>query len=189
MNAPLIYSFTLTQCALAVGLLFLAGGGHALYHFADTEKRLRSFPRHRVAGLCLAVLALVWFLWLLWNMDLMEYTPHRPKFLIGFSVLGIASMVYLRDFLSVRALAVLLLMGAKVLLDAAFLRDETSRLVLTVLAYVWVIVGMTLTAWPYVMRDALSWMYRVPVRARIFYAVGMGVGILLIGLALTSYRH
>jgi hypothetical protein len=117
----------------------------------------------------------------------MEYTPHRPKFLVGFTVIAIASAFFLRDFLAVRASGVILLLLAKVLLDAAFLRDESSRYLITVLAYIFVFKGMALVAWPYLMRDGIDWLYQNHRRPPICFSIGTGLGILLILAGLFVY--
>lgn len=180
MEAPLVYTFSLSQVAIALGFLFCLAYALPLKFPAAAEKILKAFPRNVPAGWVLTGVSLAWFLWLLITMDLMEYTPHRPKFLAGFTAIALASAIFLKDFLAVRATGVLLLLLAKVLLDAAFLRDESSRYLITVLAYLMVIKGMTLVAWPYLMRDGLDWLYRCPRRPAVCFASGIALGILLV---------
>ena len=57
---------------------------------------------------------------------------------------------FVDEFLAVRALGILCLLAAEPLLDAAFLRPETSRLLVTVLAYLMIVAGLILG------NDALS---------------------------------
>ena len=51
---------------------------------------------------------------------------------------------FVGEFLAVRALGILCLLAAEPLLDAAFLRYEPSRLLLTVLAYLLILAGFIL---------------------------------------------
>jgi len=159
----------------------------ALWQPQISEKAFKAFPRHYPSGVVLTIVATVWFLWLLRTMDLMEYTVHRPKFLLGFGGLGIAAIFYLKDFLAVRALAVILVLFGKVLLDAAFLRDESSKFLITVLAYLIVVQGMVYTAWPYLMRDGLTWVYTDEKRAKLVFGSGLGIGILVLIFGIFLY--
>ena len=187
MTAPLVYTLSLTEVSLILGGFMTALYAWALWQPKIAQDAFTAFPRHYPTGVVLAVLATVWFLWLLRTMDLMEYTVHRPKFLIGFGALGIAAIFYLKDFLAVRALAVILVLFGKVLLDAAFLRDESSKFLITVLAYLIIIKGMVYTAWPYLMRDGLSWVYSDEKRPKMVFGSGLAVGILVLIFGIFLY--
>ncbi len=183
----LIYEFTLAQVAVALGLLYLSIFGWMLASPEQAKRILTAFPRNYPAGLVLSILATAWMLWLVQTADLMEYTPHRTKFAIGFVILGIASMAYLKEFLSVRAGGVLAIFVAKIMLDAAFLRDEPSRLVITVLAYAFIIKGMVLVASPYLARDGLVWSLATSGRQKILTLTGLGVAVLFLIMGLFIY--
>ncbi len=64
------------------------------------------------------------------------------------------------EFLAVRALGILALLAAAPLLDAAFLQPPTSRLLVVVLAYVWVVMGMIWVGQPHLLRDQIGWLGR-----------------------------
>jgi hypothetical protein len=183
----LIYEFTLAQVAVVLGLLYLAVYGWMLAQPARARQVLQAFPRNYPAGLVLGILVTAWMIWLVQTADLMEYTPHRTKFAIGFLVLGIASMVYLKEFLVVRAGGVLALFVAKIMLDAAFLRDEPSRFVITLLAYAFIIKGMVMVASPYLARDMMEWCFAREVRQRALTFAGLGLALLLLILGIFVY--
>ncbi len=187
MTAPLVYTLSLTQVSLILGGLITVLYGLSLWQPATARKTLTAFPRHYPTGVVLTIIALVWFLWLLTHMDLMEYTKHRPKFLIGFTAIGVASIFYLKDFLAVRALAVILILFGKVMLDAAFMRDETSKFLITVLAYLIIIKGMVYTAWPYLMRDGLNWVYANETRSKFIFGSGLALGIIILCFGIFLY--
>lgn len=183
----LIYSFSLSQVAVALGLAYLITHGWAVWRPQAAMSVLRAFPRHGLAGWVLLALATLWFVGLMATIDLMEYTPHRAKFVLGTLVLGGLSAHFMREFLAVRSLGVLLLLVAQVLLDAAFLRDETSRLVVTVTAYAYVVAGMFMVGAPYMMRDAIAWLTKNELRFRIAAGLGTAFGLLLLFLAAVAY--
>jgi hypothetical protein len=79
------------------------------------------------------------------------------------------------------------LLAAQILLDAAFLRDEASRLVVTLTAYGWIIAGMFMVGSPYLVRDLLDWMAERPARFVWAARAGAGFGVLLVGLAVFVY--
>lgn len=183
----LIYPFSLAQVAAVLGAAYLLTHGWALARPAAATALLRAFPRHALAGWVLLGLATLWFAGLMATIDLMEYTPHRSKFVLGVLVLGALSAHFMREFLAVRSLGALLLLGAQVLLDAAFLRDEPSRLVVTVAAYAYIIAGMFMVGSPYLLRDFLGWLTASPVRLRAAAGSGLAFGIILLLLALLAY--
>ena len=70
----------------------------------------------------------------------------------------------------------LALLAAEPLLEAAFMRHETSRLLLVLLAYVWIINGLFWVGMPWLMRDQIAWVtakiqrYRAAVLAGALYS-------------------
>jgi Kef-type K+ transport system membrane component KefB len=83
---------------------------------------------------------------------------------------------------------VLLLVAAKLLVDTARWADTEWRLVITTLAYLWVIAGMWLTVSPWRLRDLLNWATATERRTRCLSAVRLVFALFLIGLGLTVYR-
>ena len=91
------------------------------------------------------------------RMDRGEYYPLRPK--IMFLLPGTAVLVawFCEEFLSVRALGCLLLLAAAIPLDAAFLHEPVSRLLLVAPAYVAVVAALFWIGMPYLLRDQIDW--------------------------------
>jgi hypothetical protein len=183
----LLYSFPLAPVAAVVGLLYAASHGWAAWRPEPTLAWLRASLRHDGLGWALLAVVTLWFTGLLATMDLMEYTPHRSKFVLGTLVLGGLCAYFMREFLVVRSFGALLLLAAQILLDAAFLRDEASRLVVTLTAYGWIIAGMFMVGSPYLVRDLLDWMAERPARFVWAARAGAGFGVLLVGLAVFVY--
>ena len=90
------------------------------------------------------------------------------------------------DFLAVRGLCVIVLMGAMPLLDAAYMEyDRPQRLLMVTAVYVALGLAIWLGAQPYRLRDFFSWLFARPGRAR---TVGTGLavyGLVLCGAAFT----
>ena len=183
------YEFlSLKTVGLIVGLLLVAGPAYALARPTPTAEARRAFPRSRAAGLALLTLALAWTFWLWSTTDLGEfYNLRRPiQFLlpVGYYL----TLRYVDEFLAVRALGILLLLAACPLLDAAFLRPETSRLLLVVLAYVWIVGGMFLVGAPHLFRDALDALRRGgPGRFRLAALGGLAYGLAVLACAVMRW--
>jgi uncharacterized Tic20 family protein len=94
---------------------------------------------------------------------------------------------FVSEFLAVRALGILCLLAAEPLLDAAFLRYEPSRLLLTVLAYLLILAGLFWVAIPYVLRDQISWSARSPFRWRCLHVMALIYGCVILTFAFTHY--
>jgi hypothetical protein len=178
----MIYSFTLSQVAVALGLAYILTHGWALARPADCQRWLRALPRHYPAGVALMLAAGGWFGWLVLNADLMDFAPYRGWFLTFTAALTVGMIIFVREFLAVRALGALLLLFANVLLDAAFLENTPAKFVITVSAYAYIVAGIAFVASPYLLRDWLAWIFRVDRRARLAAAGGVGFGVLLLAL-------
>src|SRR5438445_12338106 len=100
---------------------------------------------------------LVWCFWLVSTMEMGEFSAFRRLFLIILPIGFFLALRFVDEFLAVRALGILALLMAEPLLDAAFFRYEASRLVLTVLAYLLVVLGLTWVMVSYNLRDQIGW--------------------------------
>ena len=90
-------------------------------------------------------------------MEMGEFANFRRPLLIILPVGFILVLRFVDEFLAVRALGILCLLAAEPLLDAAFLRPETSRLLVTVLAYLMIVAGLIWVTMPYLLRDQINW--------------------------------
>lgn len=184
----MIYDFSLRSVGLAVGIGLIASHLWALAAPDFFMRWLRNFPRSRTAGIVLSTIAAIWAFWLAATMDLGEFTPSRT--LICGAIIAGAVMVplFAEEFLAVRALGILALLAAEPLLGAAFLRPETSRLLLVILAYVWAIAGLVFVAAPYVLRDMIAWVTARPLLYRFVALAGVAYGVLLVAASFLFFR-
>ena len=113
-----------------------------------------------MAGAALLTVDLVWSFWLLVTMEMGEFASFRRPLLILLPIGFILVLRFVDEFLAVRALGILCLLAAEPLLDAAFLRPETSRLLVTVLAYLMIVAGLIWVTMPYLLRDQIQWSAR-----------------------------
>jgi hypothetical protein len=177
---------------LAVAALIL-GGAMAIVHapclFAPERAKIwmTAFPRNKWAGWLLTAIALGWSVWLVMQIPLGRFDSYKPL-LYGIGPIVFALIVLLMDeLLAARALGGLFLIVPAPLLDAAPPHESDWRLVVTVLAYGFVIVGIALVLCPYMFRKTVAVWSRSPATCRVWGGAGMILGLIVIALALTVY--
>jgi hypothetical protein len=95
--------------------------------------------------------------------------------------------IFVEEFLAVRALGILCLLVAEPLLEAAFLGSETSRLLVSLVAYVWATLGLFWVGIPYLLRDQIGWVSRTNARWQVAAFGGVVYGAVVLVFALTQY--
>ena len=171
---------TLKITMLAIGVLLLVAHALALCKGRAIQEWLRNFPRNREAGIVLSLVAGAWFFFLVQKMDLGDFDPWRSTVLIGTPIAAALAIVFIPDFLAVRALGACALLLAEPLLESAFLRPESIRLLLVVLTYAWVLLGMFWVGMPYTLRDQIGWVSASEKRWRAAAFAGLAYGALLV---------
>jgi len=162
---------------IVVGLLLIAGHLVALLQPALCTQWLPKFPRSRVAGIALMSVACVGCLVVTKFADLSEFSPYRNIVMFVILALGVLAIIFLPEFLAVRALGIIALLAANPLLDAAYARPELSRLLLVVLAYAWILLGFFWIGMPYLLRDQIAKLTAVPWRLRTAAVAGLLYGV------------
>lgn len=147
----------------------------------------KSFPRDRGWGIALLSLAAIWSLFLVKHMDMGEFFTWRERMLVIVPVTFVLVIVYVQEFLAVRALGAVMLLAAAPVLQAAFLQPQTSRLLLPILAYAWIIAGMFFVGMPYLLRDWITWITQNSTRWKMAALGGAAYGAAMILLALVDY--
>jgi len=172
---------SLFAATLLPALLLLVIGGLLLWNgepVAGLAKRsLRSLP----VTLVVLTLGGGWFLYEVTQLGVSDFGNHRVLLFILFLGIAILSVFYVRDFLAVRAAAILYLMAAKTLLDAAYMEDPPSRLFMVGLVYVCILLALYLGTIPYRLRDFFQWLFAKGTRPKV-----LGVACTLYGLLLCT---
>ena len=183
----MIYSFTLAQVAVWFGFGVFLIHGWCFFDYDRAVGWCRRFPRSEPWGALLLALATAWAAWLAGTMNLMEYTRFRPLFVLAAVGLGVTSWLYVREFIAVRALGALFLLGANVLLDACFLREDALRLIVVGYAYLMAVAGMFMVGAPYLLRDGIDWYFANPFRGKLLLLLETLFGLALLGLGVFVY--
>src|SRR2546430_12420263 len=145
------------------------------------------FPRSHVAGVVLLTICFIWTFWLVATIQMGEFSAFRRPLLIALPIGYGLALRFVDEFLAVRALGILCLLAAEPLLDAAFLRYETSRLLVTVFAYLLILAGLFWVTIPYLLRDQINWSARGTTRWRLLQGIALCYAVVILALAITVY--
>jgi hypothetical protein len=170
---------TLSQLSLALGAAMVVSHGIALSQPTRVGGWLRQFPRNIPIGIVLMLTGTAWFEWNLHQETLAD---------IGFAVVGVGSCIFVRDYLAVRGLCVVMLMAAWWLCELTRWHTSPWSKALTAWAYVWVLLGLWWSMSPWRMRDAIQWVTRSPFLFRLAAVAGLVWGGIVIVLGLTVLR-
>ncbi len=177
----------LKPTGIVLGLALLASHLWAWKNADSAKAFLKAFPRHYGWGVALLSIGFVWGMMCLFNMDMGEFFFLRKWFLMLVPIGFVLVLLYVKEFLAVRALGSLMLLAAGPVLAAAFLQPQVTRLLLPILAYAWIIAGMFFVGMPYLMRDWTTWLLAKPARWNLAVWSGVAYGALLLVLAITTY--
>ena len=181
----MIHPMSLTVATLIPGLLLLAAGLPLALNHSGYTAALKAFPRSTTAAYVLFGAGAAWFLNAIWHLSPADFGDYRGLLFIGFAAVAVLSFKCVPDFLAVRGLCVLVLMGAMPLLDAAYMEEPPQRKLMVGAVYVAIALAIWLGAQPYRLRDFLGWLFARPGRARAVGGALAGYGLLLCGVAFT----
>lgn len=178
----------LSTLAIALGLLYLLPNIFGVLKPAKFGEAARKFPRYTPIGYPLMLLATAWFVFNVYREPIADFEKMKPYLCGFFAAVGLGACLFVKDFLPVRGLAVLLLLAAKLMVDTARWADTSWRLVITTLAYIWILVGMWFTISPWRMRDLANWLTANENRIRLFTGARVAFGVFVLLLGLTVFR-
>lgn len=167
------------------GLLLVAAGVLLLGRVNAAAAIARAFPRSEIASYITMGAASVWFLYRVLQLGEADFGAYRMYLFAGFATVAVLSFVYVKDFLAVRGLAILILLAAWVLLTPAYLQEPATRLFLVGLVYLAIVIALYLGVSPFRLRDFFKWLFATELRPRVLGGVLLGYGILLNVVAFT----
>ena len=183
----MIYDLNLQIGGMVAGSLLVLLSLPGFFKPAVVQNWLKRFPRSGIAGIVLLSLALVWSFWLLATMEMGEFSSFRRPLMILLPIGFVLVLRFVEEFLAVRALGILCLLAAEPLLEAAFFRYETSRLFVTVFAYLLIVAGLFWVTMPYLLRDQINWSAGSNARWHTVHGIAAIYGLTILACAFTQY--
>jgi hypothetical protein len=177
---------SLTVATLIPGLLLLLLGAALASGHSTVTAVLKALPRSPSAAVVFFGAGALCFLYRVWHLSPADFGEYRTLLTIGFAAVALLAFKYVPDFLAVRGLAILMLLGAMPLLDAAYMEyDHPQRLLMVTAVYLGIALAIYLGASPFRLRDFFGWLFQRPGRGRILGGVLAGYGGLLAIVAFT----
>ncbi len=178
---------SLQAVGLIIGCLLIITHALALLKPVMMQDFPRQLPRHRQIGIAILAIDFIWAFWLIGNIDLGEFYTWETPIRFILPVCFVLFIVYVEEFLTVRAAGIFFLLLACPVLDVAFLQDPSTRLLLPLLAYIWILLALFWIGMPYLMRDQITWVSRSSGRWRIFSGAGLAYGVALLVCAVAFW--
>jgi hypothetical protein len=179
---------SLPVATLLPGLLLAVLGVLFLVNNSAIQSTFQALPRSRLAAAIFFGGGALWFLHRVWHLspaDLVIFSTPQP-WVISFGALSALAFFYVPDFLAVRGLCILTLLGGWPLLMAAYMEfDKPQRLLMVSAVFVAVSLAIYLGAAPFRLRDFFQWMFATRGRPRAVGGALLGYGLLLIATAFT----
>lgn len=177
---------SLTLATLLPGLLILALGAALFTGSSAIVAFFRALPRSELGSKLFFGAGAAWFLYNVLHLSEADFGQYRLLLFLFFGVIAVASFFYVPDFLAVRGLCILVLLGAMPLLDAAYMEYAyPQRLFMVTAVFIGIVIALYLGAAPYRLRDFFEWLFRTPGRPRALGGVLAAYGLLLCGVAFT----
>jgi hypothetical protein len=177
---------SLSLATLLPGLLLLVLGVPLLLSSQGWIAALKALPRSSAASYLLFGAAALWFLFNIWHLSAADFGDYRVPLLFAFAAIAALSFKCVPDFLAVRGLSVLVLLGAWPVLMAGYMVwDHPQVYFLKVFVYVCIVLAIWLGTQPWRLRDFFEWLFARPARSRGFGGFLAAYGLLLAILAFT----
>lgn len=177
---------SLLLATLIPALLLLALGVPLLLNHSGFAALLKALPRSQRATYLFFGTGAAWFLYNISHLSPADFGDYRKLLFVAFGAVALLSFKCVPDFLAVRGLCALMLVGASPLLGAAYMEyDRPQRLFLVTLVYLGIVLAIWLGAQPWRLRDFFGWLFSRTGRARAFGGALTAYGLLLAVVAFT----
>lgn len=169
---------------ILIGVWLIASHAVALLKPGIVKPWLKQFPRNEKIGTVLVIIAFVWS-FIIWScMDLGEFFKIEKPVQVVLIAGCVGVIIYVKEFLAVRALGFLMILAAAPILDSAFLKEPQTRLLIVAFAYAIALTGMFWVGMPYLMRDQINWVLAKDNRLKIAALAGVVYGAVVLVCAL-----
>ncbi|MES2708736.1 MAG: hypothetical protein V4726_19225 [Verrucomicrobiota bacterium] len=183
----LYHDLTLQAAGVIVGVALIAIHVFALLRQDKILPWLTMVPRSQNVGTLFLTVGFLWAWMVATSMDLGEFQQVRWLAQVALPVFYVSMLFVANDYLGARAVGIVLLLAACPVLDAAFLKPPQSRLLLSTLAYVWIVAGLFWVGMPFTMRNQIAWVQAKPSRYRGLCVAGVVYGVIVLTAAVLYF--
>jgi hypothetical protein len=177
---------SLLIATLIPGLILLLVGFPLFLGSTTVASSYRAFPRSLPATYLFFGGGTLWFLYEVWNLSAADFGDYHVALTVGFAAIALCSFKCVPDFLAVRGLAIIVLLGSYPLLMAGYLRFDHPQIYFQkVLLFIPITLAIWLGAQPWRLRDFFEWLFARRERSRLVGGLVAGYGLLLTVMAFT----
>jgi len=177
---------SLATISMICGGACAAAGAGLLAAPGTVRRALSAFPRNRPAAWLLTAVALAWVAWIVYHARLGRFDTLKPWIWAAGPVAFGLTVVFVDELLAARALGGLLLLAANPILQTARVHESPWSVVVSGFTYVLIVAGIAWMLGPYRFRRWTGWLTD-GARARVTGAALTATGLVLAGLAVTTY--
>ena len=180
----------LPYISLFIGILTVIPGAFTLAMPEKAESVWKAFPRSVWHGRIISVICLVWSALWISAMPLGPLMIVRQYLWILLPISIAAVWFLIPELLSCRAIGGLLVLLPAPMLSAAAWHPSNMRYIIIVYAYVMSIAGMFYIAFPWLLRDNITWLYDKPRRAKVMavFKVAFGIALVILSFLFRKYQ-
>jgi hypothetical protein len=178
---------SLAFVSTAVGVLIMITRLPGVISPSTFREQMLRFPRSVMAGRVLIGIVAVIAGYNLYQASVNNWSWARPLVLIGVPVAYLLVIRYADQFLAVRGAAALVLLLARVMLLATDRSEHPMRLLVVVLAYLWVVAGIWMAVAPHHFRDVARFIVNNDTRCRAVCGGAVVLGAFLTALGAFVY--
>lgn len=153
------------------------------------QEPLKKFPRSQNAAYITVGLAGAWLLLIIAQLGPSDYGEFKNYIFIIFLAGLILSFHFVPDFLPVRGLCGIILLAADHFVSAAYLQEPASRLFMVGFTYLWIVLALFLSIYPYRWRDFFGWLFLKRQRSQIFGLGFFAYAVVLFGVAFSYGQY
>ena len=175
---------SLQNVGVLLGLYLICSHVIALVKEQRVINLLKDFPRNKPIGVVLIIISSIWAFWLVSKVDLGEFQKWQVPISWGIIIGCVAFIIWVDEFLAVRALGIFLLLLVCPILDVAFLKEPASRLLLPIICYIWIFLSFFWIGMPYLIRDHIAFVTKTRFRWRCLSIAGIVYGVLVLTSAI-----
>ena len=158
----------LTEYTLLTAFIFVLFGSLFLSDNQTIRSNFISFPRSKLLSFILMAFGTCWFLFgHVMHLGEADFGDYKHIITLLSVCLLFSSFFFTKDFLSVRALAIITLLYSREVLDSAFLQESSARLFLVSVVYIMILASLYLGAYPYRLRDFFLFIFAEAKRYKI----------------------
>ncbi|HCJ12217.1 MAG TPA: hypothetical protein DHV51_03885 [Opitutae bacterium] len=160
--------------------MFIACGYFLIKNPIWLYPRMEHFLRSKRAAFWSFGIASVWFLYYIATLGEADFGQYRLWLFLLFGGAAVGAFFKMEDFLSIRGVAACVLLGAKVLLDSAYMQPTSARLVLVTVVYGLIVVSIFVGAMPFLLREFTHWLFEQSERPLVLGSSLASIGTLLV---------